>query len=111
MYIDSNGGTSTLSHLVIKDGDATNYGGGLQVVNSNVVLILVAFIDNAAYYWGGAIYVYYYGSSTATLQGCSFAGNTASTGPDVYNNWQTVVIGGCPAGEPIRPSLLFPPLH
>jgi len=110
VYIDSNGGTSTLSHLVVKDGDASA-GGGLFVQNSNVVLILDAFIDNAASDYGGAIFVYYYGSSTATLQGCSFAGNTASTGPDVYNNWQTVVIGGCPAGEPIRPSLLFPPLH
>ena len=79
--------------------------------NSNVVLILVAFIDNAASIYGGAIYVSSSGSSSVTLQGCSFAGNTASSGPDVYNNGETVVIGGCPAGKPIRPSLLFPPLH
>jgi len=110
VYIYNNGGTSTLSHLIVKDGDTSGYGGGLFVNNSNVDLIIVAFIDNTASH-GGAIFVTS-GSSTATLQGCSFAGNTASNyGPDVYNNRQTVVIGGCPAGKPIRPSLLFPPLH
>jgi len=104
-----NGGTSTLSHLVVKDGDppSGNFGGGLLVQNSNVVLILVAFIDNAASY-GGAIFVYSNGSSSVTLHGCSFSGNTASeSGPDVYNNQETVAIGGCPEGKPIRPSTLL----
>ena len=109
--ISSNGGTSTLSHLVVKDGDYIGNGGGLSVFNSNVDLTLIDFIDNAANRWGGAIFVENSGSSTATLHGCSFAGNTSTEGPDVYNNFQTVVIGGCPAGEPIRLSLLFPPLH
>ena len=109
--IRDNGGTSTLSHLVIKDGDlnhGSGNGGGLLVYNANVVLILVAFIDNAASNWGGAIYVDSNGSSSVTLHGCSFSGNTAiSGGPDVYNQQETVAIGGCPAGEPIRPSTLL----
>ena len=100
VFIQSNGGTTTLSFLVIKNGDASgSYGGGLFVYNSNVVLIVVSFIDNAASY-GGAIYVSNGGSSSLTLHGCSFSGNTATeTGPDIKNNQQTVVIGGCPAGE------------
>jgi len=122
VYITDNGGTSTLSHLVIKDGDinqGSGNGGGLVVMNSNVVLILVAFIDNAASNRGGAIYVDSSSSHTVTLQGCSFAGNTASYGPDVSNNGMTVVISGCPAGEdkptlsPLHlspPSLIPPPL-
>ena len=116
VYIYDNGGTSTLSHLVVKDGDGS-YGGGLFVYNSNVVLILVAFIDNAASdYGGGAIYVTSSGSSSVTLHGCSFSGNTASYGPDVYNEDLTVAIGGCPEGKPIRPFVhssirpfVFPP--
>jgi len=107
VYIYDNGGTSTLSHLVVKDGDIGYRGGGLSVQNSNVVLILVAFIDNAASTKGGAIYVEIYGSSSVTLHGCSFSGNTASSGPDVYNAYETVAIGGCPEGKPSRPSTLF----
>jgi len=106
VYIRDNGGTSTLSHLVVKDGDTpSGYdGGGLFVRNSNVVLILVAFIDNAASSNGGAIYVTSTGSSSVTLHGCSFSGNTASyQGPDVYNSRETVAIGGCPEGKSIRP--------
>jgi len=115
VYIKNNGGTSTLSQIVVKDGDApSGNGGGLYLLNSNVVLILVAFIDNAASARGGAIYVNLTGSSSVTLEGCSFAGNTAIYGPDVYNDRKTVVIGGCPSGEdkPIRPSprLSRPPL-
>ena len=102
VFIQSNGGTTTLSFLVIKNGDASGYnGGGLYVYISNVVLIVVSFIDNAASYDGGAIDVYYGGSSSLTLHGCSFSGNTATEtgGPDIKNTQQTVVIGGCPAGE------------
>jgi len=105
--MQDNGGTTTLSRLMIKDGNAF-YGGGLYLYNSNVVLILIDFIDNAAYY-GGAISVINAGSSTATLQGCSFAGNTAGEyGPDVFINGQTMLISECPAGED-KPTL--PPLH
>ena len=108
VYIGDNGGTSTLEGLTIKGGDFSD-GGGLFVHNSNVVLIIVAFIDNAVLNSGGAIFVDFYGSRTVTLQGCSFAGNTASgDGPDVYNQGQTVLISGCPAGED-KPTL--PPLH
>ena len=105
VFIQSNGGTTTLSFLVIKNGDASadghNNGGGLYVLISNVVLIVVSFIDNAASNYGGAIDVYYSGSSSLTLHGCSFSGNTATEtgGPDIKNTQQTVVIGGCPAGE------------
>jgi len=108
VYIANNGGTSTLEGLNIKNGAAID-GGGLNVHNSNVGLILVAFIDNAASSKGGAIYVSNEGSSSVTLHGCSFSGNTAPNGPDVYNHGQTVVIGGCPAGEgkSIRPSPLL----
>ena len=56
VYIRDNGGTSTLSHLVVKDGDGS-HGGGLYVYNSNVVLILVAFIDNAASYGLSLIHI------------------------------------------------------
>jgi len=117
--ITNNGGTSTLSHLVVKDGNTSYEGGGLYVQNSNVVLILVAFIDNTASYYGGAIYVGDSGPSTVTLQGCSFSGNTCpfaettsgTSGQDVFNWFQTVMIYGCPAGEdkPIRPSPPFVP--
>jgi len=112
VYIKNNGGMSTLSHLTVRDGTRprnnayTNYGGGLSVLNSNVVLILIAFIGNDASQ-GGAIFVYNTGSSTVTLQGCSFSGNTASYGGDVRNSAQTVVIGGCPEGKPTRPSTLL----
>jgi len=98
LNIKNNDGTTTLRSITIKDGAGQN--GGLIVQNSNVVLILVAFIDNAASNRGGAIYVHYSGSSSVTLHGCSFSGNTASnSAPDVYNNGETVVISGCPAGE------------
>jgi len=124
VFIPSNGGTTTLSFLVIKNGDASadghNNGGGLYVLISNVVLIVVSFIDNAASNYGGAIDVYYSGSSSLTLHGCSFSGNTATDGPDIKNTQQTVVIGGCPAGEfffvrrsniqKITNNLPFPPL-
>ena len=114
--IYNNGGTTTLGSITIKEGDAAGDGGGLYVLNSIVDLILVAFIDNAAGSWGGAICLDNSGSSTLTLQGCSFAGNTAGEiGPDVYNNAKNVVISGwCPEGEdkPIRPSPPFvPSLH
>jgi len=112
VMIDTNGGTTTLRSITIKDGDASS-GGGLFVWSSNVDLILIDFIDNVASS-GGAIFVSA-GSSTVNLQGCSLAGNIASTGPDVYNNAKTVVISGwCPEGEdkPIRPSPPFvPSLH
>jgi len=98
VYILNNGGTSTLESLIVKDGAGVNVGGGLGVYNSNVILILIDFTDNAATYKGGAIYVYS-GSCTATLYGCSFARNTASSGPDVYNYQKTVVINPCPAGH------------
>jgi len=98
VYIYMNGGTTTLTSVIIKDGVAGIHGGGLYVYNSNVILILIDFTDNAATYYGGAIYVYS-GSSTATLYGCSFARNTASSGPDVYNDRKTVVINPCPAGH------------
>ena len=98
VFIYNNGGTSTLKGLTIKDGDVSGWGGGLYVYNSNVILILIDFIDNAASIGGGAINIYS-GSSTATLYGCSFARNTASSGPDVYNYQKTVVINPCPAGH------------
>ena len=65
--------------------------------NSNVVLVLVSFIDNAGGH-GGAIRVNMSGSSSVTLHGCSFAGNTANFGADVYNHGETVAINTCPAG-------------
>ena len=105
--IYNNGGTSTLSHLVIKDGDSSGHGGGLYVSNSNVVLTLIDFNDNAASSNGGAIYVSNTGTSSVNLLGCSFAGNTAGSAPDVYNYQETVAIGGCPVGKPIRPSTLL----
>jgi len=52
VYIEDNGGTSTLEGLTIKGGDFSD-GGGLFVHNSNVVLIIVAFIDNAVLNSGG----------------------------------------------------------
>ena len=99
VYIKDNGHWTTLSHLVIKDGDST-YGGGLRARNSMVVLILDAFIGNAAYQ-GGAIYVAIdsSGSSLIALRGCSFSGNTATAfngGPDVLNGRERVTITGCP---------------
>ena len=106
VFIKDNGGTSTLSRLVIKDGNAID-GGGLYVHNSFVDLILIAFIDNSAFMsggdWnhGGAIYVNS-GNILVNLHGCSFAGNTASgSAPDVFNFQETVVIAGCPEGKPI----------
>jgi len=99
VYILNNGGTSTLSSIQIKDGDGS-YGGGLYVQNSNVVLVLIAFIANAAASRGGAIYVKQTGSSSVTLHGCYFAGNTVISyeGPDVFNSQETVAINTCPAG-------------
>jgi len=103
VWIKDNGGTSTLKGLTIKSGDISQPGGGLYVRNSNVVIIIVAFINNASTH-GGAIYVSDSGSTTLTLQGCSFAGNTASVnGNDVFNSEETVTIGGCPEGKSIRP--------
>jgi len=114
--INDNGGTSSLRGLTIKDGDAGGDGAGLYVTNSNVGLIIVAFIGNAAGAGGGAIYADTSGSVILSLKGCSFAGNTAgSNGPDVYNNGQDVIIAGCPTGEdnprlrPTRPSPPFVP--
>ena len=108
VWIYNNGGTTTLAGLHIKDGDAGSFGGGLIVENSNVELILVAFIENAAPAGGGAICVKLAGSSSIALHGCSFSGNTASSdGPDVYNTGQTVAIGGCPEGKSILPSTSF----
>ena len=114
--INDNGGTSSLRGLTIKDGDAGGDGAGLYVTNSNVGLIIVAFIGYAAGAGGGAIYADTSGSVILSLKGCSFAGNTAgSNGPDVYNNGQDVIIAGCPTGEdtprlrPTRPSPPFVP--
>ena len=99
VFIKNNGGTTTLSSIQIKYGESAGNGGGLFVDNSNVVLILTSYLNNHASYNGGAISVSNSGSSTVTLQGCSFAGNTASTtGADVYNWGQTVAINTCPAG-------------
>ena len=110
VFIYNNGGTTTLTALTIRGGNINN-GGGLWVQNSITDLILVSFIDNAASTKGGAIFVDSTGSSSVTLQGCSFAGNSAGTselGPDVYNLEQTVVIGGCPDGEGKPHSSLSP---
>ena len=117
VYIANNGGTTTLSSIIIFDGDAgSGNGGGLYVHNAIVDLILIDFIDNYATY-AGALMVSV--TSTVTLQGCTFEGNTAGGGfepggaRDVYNNDETVVISGCPSGEdkptcPSPPSV-FPP--
>ena len=95
--IEHNGGTTTLTSITIKDGDEGS-GGGLMVDSSNAVLILVNFVDNNANL-GGAIYVTSNGSSSVTLHGCSFAGNTVTSGaPDVYNLGESVSINTCPAG-------------
>jgi len=97
VHIVNNGGTVTLTSITIKDGDyGGGAGGGLYVDNSDVVLIIIAFIDNASGGSGGAIFVR--DSVTVTLHGCSFAGNSAgSAGPDVYNSGETD-INTCPAG-------------
>jgi len=102
LYIKDNGGTTTLSYLTVEGGD-TSVGGGLRVQNSNVVLIIITLLDNSAVQ-GGAIYVLENGSSNLSLHGCSFGGNTASSGADVSNKKETVVIGSCPSGKPCRPS-------
>ena len=119
VFIKDNGGTSTLSRLVIKDGNAID-GGGLYVFNSFVDLILIAFIDNSAFMsggdWnhGGAMYVNS-GNILVNLHGCSFAGNDSQDwGPDVYNYNEWVVFYGCPEGEdkPFRPPPpVCPPPH
>ena len=56
----------------------------------------MSFINNSASIEGGACYV----SGTVTLQGCSFAENEApaNKGPDIYRQYGTVTINGCPEG-------------
>ena len=97
IYMDmfGNGGTTTLSRLIIRDGDSWQ-GGGLAVYFANVNLIMCSFVDNNSAGYGGAIYLT--GGDTATLQGCRFEGNTAVEGPDIYN-FNSVVISECPTGE------------
>ena len=89
------GGTTTLSRLIIRDGDY-GQGGGLAVYFASVNLVMCSFVDNKSSGLGGAIYLT--GGGTATLQGCRFEGNTAVEGPDIYN-FNRVVISECPTGE------------
>ncbi|GMI49481.1 hypothetical protein ScalyP_jg143, partial [Parmales sp. scaly parma] len=87
-------GTTTLSQIIIRNGDGY-IGGGLRVTNSVVLLDRVSFIKNHANA-GGAVYVEQ-GASTVTMQGCTFSGNLASTGRDVQVvNGQTASVTGCP---------------
>jgi hypothetical protein len=109
MYI--NGGTSTISRILFKDGRTTNYGAAIRVNAGNLNLESCIFSGNrvsasnsrggaidwaggtlnvkgCTFYnnsggYGGAIYP---GNGTTILSGNLFYGNTASNGPVVYNS-------------------------
>jgi len=103
VYIKDNFGTTTLSQIIVRNGDRNGNGGGLAVWNSVVLLDRVSFIENAAGTNGGAVYVFAQGTSTVTMEGCSFSGNTATSedgGSDVHvAGGETASITGCPEGE------------
>ncbi|GMI53812.1 hypothetical protein ScalyP_jg4643 [Parmales sp. scaly parma] len=58
VYIYINGGTTTLGHIIIRDGDS-NKGSGLWVYDSNALLVVMSFINNSASDKGGAIFASY----------------------------------------------------
>jgi len=103
MYLDNIGGTTTLAQLIIRDGHQSCCGSGVVVESSNVNLIMCSFIDNYAGI-GGAVYVSSTDnvddivSSTVTLQGCKFEGNTGETPADIQKVEGTVLVEECPTG-------------
>ena len=67
----------------------------MKIDSTTLEAIGCRFIDNAGYY-GGAVYV---GSdSSASFEGCTFSGNSATTSSDDIYNTGTVSVTGCPAG-------------
>ena len=70
----------------------------MNVRNSNGSATLVnCVLEGNSAGRGGGLYVQY---GTATLYGCTFASNTASSsGPDIWNYSGTVSVYGCAAGS------------
>ena len=102
VYISNTGGDVMAFHfMTIRDGDK-GYGAGLKIFNSHVFLAVMRFIDNAGGTSGegGAIFVLCSATYRLSLQGCTFAGNTAQTGADIMQKMATdnLTIEGCPAG-------------
>jgi len=101
-FVKSNGGTSTFTGISFRDGN-TEYsnGGGLMVDGSTVVLVLCEVMNNHAqsgdaYGHGGGVKVK--GAATTTFTGCTFNGNSAAWGNDVYADGvgATATSEGCP---------------
>ena len=68
----------------------------MYIDSGSATLVNCELEGNSARY-GGGMFV----RGTATMYGCTFASNTASSsrdGPDI-NNWGTVSVYGCAAGS------------
>ena len=71
----------TVNNLIIKNGMASDYGGGILSLGNNVVLNNVTFINDVAYNKGGALVT----TNNVFVNGCKFIDNYAPQGAAIYN--------------------------
>jgi hypothetical protein len=77
-----NHGTATLTNSTLSNNSATGGGGGIGIPRGTVTLTNCTFSTNSAGSYGGALNV----SGSATLTNCTISLNSASTGGGIWVN-------------------------
>ncbi|GMI49444.1 hypothetical protein ScalyP_jg4340 [Parmales sp. scaly parma] len=101
---DTLGKLTTLSYFTLQNGDplTTASGGGIYLYQAIVRLVVVTLKDNAVSDSGDGGGIGTYQTNTLTMVGCKFSGNTATgtgnDGPDIYWDYGTATVSGCPVG-------------
>jgi len=91
--------TATLDGLTITAGNANGFyneeriGGGMYIINSNIILTNCTFSNNQAELVGGGLYNY--GMRNSSLENCTFSGNIAREGGGIHAHNSNPIIRNC----------------
>jgi hypothetical protein len=80
----------TLTNVTFSDNSAVDYGGGMENYDSSPTLTNVTFNGNRADKYGGGMHNS--GNSSPVLRNVILWGNSAPSGPEIYNNASTAAI-------------------